>query len=618
MKNWKAFSLIELLTVMVVVVVLALLVVPRMIRVLETHHTLEAEETLVAIRSEQEARCVVGHGYETDKNRLSLLREHSSNPNFTYTLQETGATASRVGKDYEIKMLSYKTGSLCCEGTECVNLNKGYPICTETAAQAALQDECVGESSCNANERPNASQPCTEGEGIEMREVYCYGGVWQTGEWNNWMCASNPGESGEGGPGSSSGWQSCDSYPCDKTCARPVVTGFTCDGTYNEDKSYTEKICQTNTANDEVCVVITYNSDGQKTYQYSCQEKNDTCEKEKEFFFEDGNKVAERLCTGTSNGVCTTYTVTNFEYENGKMTSQRTCATADAETAKCLTYNYQNAADYKYDGDNMLYSRRCNSVNSSTGECTSYSGGTEYKYQDGKLVAKRSCSGYNSDKECSSFTSGSSYAYSYNDDKVLEMRCSGVNSATWACNSLASGGHKEYKYENGQKVSEVYCTSVYNGSCTSYSESYSVPGEGYKYAYEYSYDNGTQIANRCGSINTSTGDCSTYRAYEKYDSAGHLLGKYECSSNYATDAQCGSLSTAFEYGYDGAGNNTTYRVCNGFGANGECTSYSSGKDYTYDELGNRTSARMCSSWTGTTCNSWQAIVLTGEDASAWW
>ena len=188
MKHWKAFSLIELLTVMVVAGVLALVTVPKLMRVLETRKTLEAEEMLLALRGEQEKRCVAGNAYQTDSSQLSMLNPANTGDNFSYTLQETGATASRTGKNYEIKMISYKTGKLCCSGVGCSELNKNYPTCTEAAATAALQDECAGEGLCNQDERPDSSKACDVGVGLEVREIYCFGGVWHTGEWDSSNC----------------------------------------------------------------------------------------------------------------------------------------------------------------------------------------------------------------------------------------------------------------------------------------------------------------------------------------------------------------------------------------------------------------------------------------------
>jgi hypothetical protein len=165
-----------------------LIAVPKMKKVTETYRTQEAEEMLAAIRSEQEQRCVVGNTYQTDKNKMSLLSSNNTGKSFTYSLQETGATASREEKDYEIKMISYKTGALCCEGDGCAALNKGYPACTEEAVQAARADECAGEGVCDVEQKPSNSQACSSGDGLETRDVYCSSGVWRTTPWDKSNC----------------------------------------------------------------------------------------------------------------------------------------------------------------------------------------------------------------------------------------------------------------------------------------------------------------------------------------------------------------------------------------------------------------------------------------------
>ena len=54
----KAFTLAELLIVVIVIGILAGLGIPKMRRVLETRKTTEAEEALAALRTEQEKNCI--------------------------------------------------------------------------------------------------------------------------------------------------------------------------------------------------------------------------------------------------------------------------------------------------------------------------------------------------------------------------------------------------------------------------------------------------------------------------------------------------------------------------------------------------------------------------------
>ena len=58
MKNKKkAFTLTELLVVVIVIGILSAVVLPKFNKVVETRKTTEAEEVMAAIRTEQEKRC---------------------------------------------------------------------------------------------------------------------------------------------------------------------------------------------------------------------------------------------------------------------------------------------------------------------------------------------------------------------------------------------------------------------------------------------------------------------------------------------------------------------------------------------------------------------------------
>ena len=137
----KAFTLTELLVVVIVLGVLAAVAVPKFSRVLETRKTTEAEEIFSAVRTEQESRCALGKNYLTDKTKLSMMSGADNSANYRYTLTGQGIAASS-GKGYTLKMLSYKDGQICCEGEYCDSLNKNYPSCTGTSV---IQDECAGE-----------------------------------------------------------------------------------------------------------------------------------------------------------------------------------------------------------------------------------------------------------------------------------------------------------------------------------------------------------------------------------------------------------------------------------------------------------------------------------------
>ncbi len=148
MKNKKrAFTLTELLVVVIVLGTLAAVAVPKFSRVLETRRTSEAEKLLSAVRTEQEKRCSLGQNYTGDLGNIPTVAyaktsaSQGKTSNYTYTLTSTGIEASRSGKDYVIKIPSYKTGQMCCEGSGCDALNKSYPSCTSLSLPAS--DECA-------------------------------------------------------------------------------------------------------------------------------------------------------------------------------------------------------------------------------------------------------------------------------------------------------------------------------------------------------------------------------------------------------------------------------------------------------------------------------------------
>lgn len=144
LRKRKAFTLTELLVVVLVIGVLAGVAVPKFKRVLETRKTEEAIHMLGEVRREQEQRCVMGNRYwgEDKKNKVAVLANASTSKNYTYTLTNQGAVATAKGGNYTLQIPSYKEGVVCCSGDGCAALNKSYPNCNELAATV---DECVAE-----------------------------------------------------------------------------------------------------------------------------------------------------------------------------------------------------------------------------------------------------------------------------------------------------------------------------------------------------------------------------------------------------------------------------------------------------------------------------------------
>ena len=155
----KAFTLTELLVVVVIIGVLAAVVLPKFNKVIETRKTTEAEEIMAAVRTEQERRCALDKPYIGNINKLvtAEVLPQKSSKNYTYSLEETGMLASSKGMSYELKMPSYADGRVCCEGADCGKLNKDYPTCNDLVQQSDYQQA----TACTA-EIPSVPEPESE------------------------------------------------------------------------------------------------------------------------------------------------------------------------------------------------------------------------------------------------------------------------------------------------------------------------------------------------------------------------------------------------------------------------------------------------------------------------
>ena len=188
----KAFTLTELLVVVIVIGVLSAVVLPKFSKVIETRKTTEAEEMMAAVRTEQERRCALDKNYTTDAASVNLASLNTKN--FNYTLKNTGIEAksnnSKYG--YTLKMPSYRDGRLCCDSAEqCAKLNKNYPLCSELTAKA----DYTSGAECSADEKPdNTPKTC---EGSSTQACGCKNGGKRTrtcdtttGTWSAWSACS--------------------------------------------------------------------------------------------------------------------------------------------------------------------------------------------------------------------------------------------------------------------------------------------------------------------------------------------------------------------------------------------------------------------------------------------
>ncbi len=231
-KNKRAFTLTELLIVVIVIGVLSAVTLPKFNRVIENRKVTEAEEMMSAVRTEQERRCTLDQNYTTNFDSLSDVIASANTKNYTYSLQSQGISAKSNSGDYTLKILSYEDGSYCCTGAGCKKLNKNYPDCDTLSFPTS---NCVGTEGSEPGEPEEPVAPeCTNGQ-VKGSQA-CNGCGTQTtqkcvgGKWTNVLgtCSKTPEEC--------TVKPQCPTKPADavKQCECGTVTaGHKCDASTN-------------------------------------------------------------------------------------------------------------------------------------------------------------------------------------------------------------------------------------------------------------------------------------------------------------------------------------------------------------------------------------------------
>ena len=231
-KNKRAFTLTELLIVVIVIGVLSAVTLPKFTRVIENRKVTEAEEMMSAVRTEQERRCAMDKPYTLNFDNLSDVVSSSNTKNYTYSLQAEGVSAQSNKGDYTLKMLSYQDGSFCCEGDDCTKLNKNYPSCDGLTFPSSGCEGSDGDGS-EIGTDPTLSSSCSDGQvrgsqscntcGVQTTQA-CVGGRWvsQLGECSKTVaeCETPKPECTEGAV---SGSQSCNG--CGTQTTKKCVSG---------------------------------------------------------------------------------------------------------------------------------------------------------------------------------------------------------------------------------------------------------------------------------------------------------------------------------------------------------------------------------------------------------
>ena len=191
MKNKKkAFTLTELLVVVIVIGVLSAAVLPKFSKVIETRKTTEAEELMASIRTEQEKRCALDKPYLTDLSNMSDVVKKTDTKNYKLTLQDKGVIASSKGNySYNLQMPSYADGRICCDGDDCAKLNKNYPSCKGFTYEPS-PDSCAGTVTPTEPEIKTCSGSATQACGCQNKGTQSRTCNTTTGEWSSWGACS--------------------------------------------------------------------------------------------------------------------------------------------------------------------------------------------------------------------------------------------------------------------------------------------------------------------------------------------------------------------------------------------------------------------------------------------
>ncbi len=204
-------------------------------------------------------------------------------------------------------------------------------------------------------------------------------------------------------------WQSCPGgvYPCSMNCSRNTTQGYSCYGTYNENGTFTEKVCDAN----GYCVTTQYNADQKGLRKSHCFTYNE-------------------------NGICTSGGETIYD-ENGNLLGYYKC-TAWAQDGTCTAGTYGSVFTYDSNGNRTSYAQ-CTSWNSD-GTCAVRDGGSVYTYdENGNNTSSSSCKSWNSDGTCAVREGGSVYTYDENGKITSKAYCTNWNS-DGTCRTYYPGG----------------------------------------------------------------------------------------------------------------------------------------------------------------------------------
>lgn len=576
----KGFSLIEIMVVVLIVAILGAIAVTQYQTAVDKSRFTALVPTAKALAEAQEMYHMNHGGYA---NNMSLLETNMEGVTGDYATLSNGAIIE-IGVEDEYRYVKATRDNLDNNYIVYQSHSQNYP----------------GEMHCEALEGSSRAQKlCKNMGGREisgsLTDGYTTYILRGTGAG---IPASFAHEMGEGN------FQTCESYPCSKVCARNLPDGYECQGTYQEDHSYSEQVCK-----DGMCVTTSYDS--------------------------NGKTIAKSICKqDAESGVCKEVSRTTWD-GNGHLLEQKQTCFDHREDGTCKFF--RNTMTNTYDEQGHLLSSVSSSMNSwevydkdgrilSAGAPWGGSGDTYIYDENGRLVSK-----------LGQYGSITTYAYDENGNLISETDKYGntINSYTYDEDGRLSTKHTQY----GSTITYAYdddgrllTETDQNGRTTSYTYdengrliTKNSPGSTLTYAYDsqghlisetdqygnitasYTYDENGQLTNSWGRW-TQYGCNITYTydpeggyvaaatssygrgIYNTYDDEGYLVSSTMPDGSVKTYDREGNIiqstttyGSTTTYNYDASGNLTSQVTTNSSGVTSSSTTY------TYDEQGNKTS-----------------------------
>lgn len=497
-KRLKGFTLIELLIAIVIIGVLSGIALPTYMRSVEKSKAVEAVEALSAIAKGEHDYYLVKNRYSDDFSELSISAfpdmagSEYESEYFKYTLEDEIATATRNEQKYGYKLFRFYEDPL----TYC---------------------EPEGNTYCKLLGLPASGR------------IYSMGR-----------------------------WQSCPGgvYPCSATCSRNMIAGYSCHGTYNEDGTFTERVCDSN----GYCVTTEFNANQKPKTRMMClgveTEEGYSCARASVQNYDDeGRLISAYACSNWEDGVCKESGAGQYyDYlDDGKITHQ--CAKFD-QNGVCT--EVISSETYRYDSDgNVIAHAVCDNEGICEGTITE----THYDNEGNKIVT-----------ECKT-----------TDGKAM---------------SCSEGGKISLYDREGNLAATAVCEVWAGTECKEYGKGEVVDPS----SYSNDYDGKTQIAKICTEWE-SLGVCSKYgdeAEMKIYDSEGRLIGTAACQKWDSDNGACTDYGNGLgTVNYYDENNNLIATVnCTSRTEGGECKEFSpeGGTINTYDENHNLISTAECTTW----------------------